>query len=267
MFKFLIEGKTIKELKENIVEFFNEFESLQPGMEGEGEQEDFLTDAAAAQPIPFTEPSVPFAPVMIQKESCTETPVPVTPPTPIVPMQSATPSGSPMVSPNPGGVDSKGFPWDDRIHASSRSLNKDGTWRYKRGVEDAQIRQVEQELVGKARGIQAQEMVSLPPIPVVPPLQPVAPVIPEVPQAPVAPPAIPMPSPVAAIPNAHTAETFRNNLIPVLAKMVKDGKLTQDYINTLKQHFGVDEIHKVTDAQADEMFSMFVHYGMLAKAE
>jgi hypothetical protein len=33
-------------------------------------------------------------------------------------------------------LDSRGFPWDARIHSSTRSLCKDGSWKYLRGVTD-----------------------------------------------------------------------------------------------------------------------------------
>jgi hypothetical protein len=43
-------------------------------------------------------------------------------------------------------VDARGFPWDERIHAGGKSLNKDGSWRYRRGTDEATIKQVEAEL-------------------------------------------------------------------------------------------------------------------------
>jgi len=43
-------------------------------------------------------------------------------------------------------VDKRGFPWDERIHASSKAVNKDGTWRYKRNTSQETIDAVEAEL-------------------------------------------------------------------------------------------------------------------------
>jgi hypothetical protein len=44
-------------------------------------------------------------------------------------------------------LDSDGLPWDDRIHAGSKTkLAKTGQWKKKRGVEDERVRQVEAEL-------------------------------------------------------------------------------------------------------------------------
>ena len=47
-----------------------------------------------------------------------------------------------------GGVelDSKGLPWDSRIHADSKGKIADGTWRKKRNLEPALVAQVEAEL-------------------------------------------------------------------------------------------------------------------------
>lgn len=47
-------------------------------------------------------------------------------------------------------VDSRGFPWDERIHASSKAINADGTWRNKRGVDSDLLHTVEAELMGNA---------------------------------------------------------------------------------------------------------------------
>jgi hypothetical protein len=43
-------------------------------------------------------------------------------------------------------TDADGFPWDSRIHSSSKEVVKDGTWRKRRGVDAAMVAQVEAEL-------------------------------------------------------------------------------------------------------------------------
>lgn len=53
-------------------------------------------------------------------------------------------------------LDVKGYPWDGRIHASSRAKVSDGTWRYKRGSTDDAIAKVELELREKAMHTQTQ---------------------------------------------------------------------------------------------------------------
>lgn len=43
--------------------------------------------------------------------------------------------------------DKRGMPWDERIHASSKSINADGTWRNKRGIDKETLEAVENELL------------------------------------------------------------------------------------------------------------------------
>lgn len=60
------------------------------------------------------------------------------PPAPVAPVVSA---GIPAAAPVPPGpavaaeLDSKGYPWDGRIHASNRAKKIDGSWKNKRGVD------------------------------------------------------------------------------------------------------------------------------------
>lgn len=35
-----------------------------------------------------------------------------------------------------GEVDKNGLPWDERIHSSNRGKNADGTWRFRRGLDE-----------------------------------------------------------------------------------------------------------------------------------
>lgn len=48
----------------------------------------------------------------------------------------------------PSSLDVNGRPWDERIHASSKAKNADGTWRAKRGVASELVAEVEAELAG-----------------------------------------------------------------------------------------------------------------------
>lgn len=78
----------------------------------------------------------------------------------------------------PSGLDAKGLPWDERIHSSSRAINADGTWRYRKNVPDETKRDVEAELRGLVQGPQLTEAdlpPAAPPVPV-PPLPPAPPV-------------------------------------------------------------------------------------------
>ena len=49
----------------------------------------------------------------------------------------------PAPAPAAPAVDANNMPHDERIHAGSKALNTDGTWRKKRGVSDELVRRVE----------------------------------------------------------------------------------------------------------------------------
>lgn len=66
-------------------------------------------------------------------------------------------------------LDSKGLPWDARIHASTKSKKKDGTWTALRGLNDAaKVAAIEAELRATVQGqqlgaiVQAQGVAPLP---------------------------------------------------------------------------------------------------------
>lgn len=85
------------------------------------------------QPLPEGATNGPLAP-----------PSPPSAPSPA----AAAPSTSAPAAP-PGSsvdVDKNGFPWDERIHASSRAKIADGSWRMKRGVQQHVVDEVEAEL-------------------------------------------------------------------------------------------------------------------------
>lgn len=62
-------------------------------------------------------------------------------------------------------VDSAGIPWDERIHAKSKTTKADGTWKRGRGVTDEQAAAVEAELRARvASPIPAAGNVGQPPV-------------------------------------------------------------------------------------------------------
>lgn len=60
-------------------------------------------------------------------------------------------------------LDKNGFPWDARIHSSSKNKNQDETWRYTRGGDPAVRAQVEAELRAKGYGTAAASEAPPPP--------------------------------------------------------------------------------------------------------
>jgi len=113
------------------------------------------------------------------------------------------------------GLDASGLPWDGRIHAAAKSLNKDGTWRARRGVDEATVTTVTAELRGQQGAISGQVMQQVaqtfqPPQQ----MQPVAPVQPQFNPPPMVQPGPPA-QPQFAAPPAHVfaepqpAQTFQ----------------------------------------------------------
>lgn len=64
------------------------------------------------------------------------------------PPQAQTGAASADPAPQAGQLefDSAGIPWDERIHASTKATNKDGSWRNKKGVDKELVKQVTDEL-------------------------------------------------------------------------------------------------------------------------
>lgn len=86
---------------------------------------------------------------------------------------------APAAPPAPGPVtlDTKGLPWDERIHSSSKKQNADGSWKRRGKIEDSLVTSVTAELRNT--------------YPAPAPKAPAAPAAPAAPQAPAAPPAPP----------------------------------------------------------------------------
>lgn len=111
--------------------------------------------------------------------------------------------------PNTGDTDSNGVTWDARIHSETRSTNKDGSWRQKRGVDPELVKQVLAEQQGAE----------------VPPAPPAAPVV-EVPPAP--------PAPVAEAPAAPAAVAPAD-----VVRFVTLNKIPTDQAIPVYQSFGL----------------------------
>jgi hypothetical protein len=240
MFRVAVAANSVHELRAMLREFLDEMNEEETKRVKRSQA---LTAPAAPLPeIPMTRPALPAIPGL-----------------PALPV-AEEPYVPPSKRPEKPDLDSTGMPWDERIHAVTMAKNKDGTFRTRRGVEPAYVKQIEAELMGKtAPGLRIiQPMFNQPPPPaLVPP--PVA--------APYVPPAPPMSVPIPPPQNlaAHTLETFKVNIVATLAQLVKDGKLTQEYIDSLIKYFHVDYIWNVTDQQMAEMFDQFCNAGLLTK--
>lgn len=144
--------------------------------------------------------------------------------------------------------DSTGLVWDERIHASSKALNADGTWRTKRGVDKALVTEVEAELRGsdpeelERVEEEVKELLAAPP----------APPAPEAPKAPLAP-AVSESAPVETAPNAPVAPSSAVSPFVALMKRVTTaqgaGKLTQPRVKELLESL---DKKSIMDLRTDE---------------
>ena len=176
-----------------------------------------IAPSTAAAPLASTAPvAMPF--------STNPAPVPGLPAAP--PANVAPPVAPPTA--NHAMVDSRGFPWDGRIHAGSRATVADGTWRKKPKVDGTLVAQVEAEL---------KQLMGAPAAPPPPNAfassPPPAGAVAGLPNAAPVPPMGAAPSPTADPKLAYVA------LIGRVAAAVPAGKITQEEVNQCCQQFGV----------------------------
>ena len=206
-----------------------------------------LTKISAGMPVSLTPVAAAPAPE-----------IPAAPVAALQPQPVAAPAAAPA-------FDSTGLPWDERIHAGTKAVNADGTWKKRRGVQEIQVNQVEAELraqVGAAPVAAPQPVYPQPaPMPVaaapaVDPLTMFGPLPAAAPQpAPVMPQPVypqPAPMPVAAAPAvdpriitapvaAPQARTFEQ-LMGTIQGLFNQQLIAPDYMVSLNQRLGVSAI-------------------------
>ena len=133
-------------------------------------------------------------------------------------------------------LDAHGFPWDDRIHASSKARNADGTWRQRRNLDPAIRETVEEELKDKGFGKTVPAPVPAAPVPT-PPAPVVETAVPT-PPAPVAETAVPTP-PAPVVETALPTITFPE-LMSRVTGAVSAGKLSMSEIPGILLGLGVN---------------------------
>ena len=158
--------------------------------------------------------------------------------------------------PNPEGapdVDSRGLPWDERIHASTKATNGDGSWRNKRGVDKALLDQVEQELAGgavpnapdapvaTASGADVAEAASEVPLPPAPVAEEAAGTIPDAPVA----------------PTPADAPTFKDAMAIVTTRQ-REGTLTQVQVSEAAQALGLSSVVDLAKPANAEHIAAFI---------
>lgn len=171
---------------------------------------------------PAFTPNVPPAPVATAPVSA-----------PVAPAPSA-------VSPTPAGagevLDSRGFPWDGRIHAGSKAfLAKTGAWKPLKMVDKALVAQVEAEYRAKGYGNgtvapteqeddETPAAFTAPAAPALPAPTPVVPAVPAVP-APALPPSIPAAT--------NPAAAVMQRALKVIGEKTVDGAWIKNFLNAI----------------------------------
>lgn len=160
-------------------------------------------------------------------------------------------------------VDSEGIPWLESIHAASRGKNKDGTWREKRSVTDEQIAKVKSQylktLPPQADPVLVPEFAKHIPVIVENPVsatQPTTTINTNIPTV-----LPPMPTMSAG----HTLDTFKAKFVEVLAALITEKKITQEYVNQLKTYFSITEIWQANDDQKALCFQQWCDLGFIQK--
>ena len=163
---------------------------------------------------------------------------------PVPPMTPDTEAPTPPQA--TGKLDSRGMPWDSRIHAGNASKIGDGSWRKKRGVDPALVEQVEAE--HRATLAAPEPEPETPPAPPAPepesePETPPAPPAPE--SEPETAPAPPAPEPesepeTAPAPPAPTAKAIP---FPRLLAWMVEHDLLEHCKAVLAESFAVDNLN------------------------
>lgn len=183
-----------------------------------------LPTAPVEQPDTSPAPTIAFAPAVLTAPS---------------PAPTAAPLTAPPAATGSGERDSKGMPWDGRIHASTKAKVADGSWRYKRGVEDATIAQIEGEL---RAALAAPAAPAFGPHPFSDTQQPAAPAVAPV----VAPPPVvaPAPAPAVAVPVAPVAGSIQTyaQLMAALPPKIVSGELTATSLQQACESVGVPSV-------------------------
>ena len=173
--------------------------------------------------------------------------------------------------------DSRGMPFDQRIHVSPEKKNKDGSWLNKR-VGKEKVAEVEAELMDGRPATPvtpAPATKTLSPLPGMTQEQYAGHVnrgnngMPPVLQAaPVAAAPAPVVEPVMGMSALHNVDTFKKNLPTILMELTNSGAITQQYIADLKAWLQVPELVNVISDQGkvQALFDTWVANNFIKRA-
>lgn len=234
-------------------------------------------ESPSAAPLPPDAPSFAAVDLFPNVPAAAAASVPPAPPVPSPPAVAAPPvppapsaPASPERPAPAGELDKNGLPWDERIHASTKAKNADGSWRQRRSLnDDALLKRVEAELRSKVAAplvspgvaTAAAQDGSIPnptSAPVVVPSAPPAPsaatvVVPPPPATPAGPsvvPAPPVPAGVSSIvptapPAAPPASTrgplsFGDMMSKLITRNIAAGLLKEEQVHAVMARPGVE---------------------------
>ncbi len=193
--------------------------------------------AAVAAPLPpavapFTAGAVPLpiapeATTAITSGATLSAPVPNVPTAPG--MVAPTASGAAPSTPASGvELDKNGLPWDERIHAGTKTKLKSGEWKAKKSVDPALVASVESELRARVAASPAP-VAAVPAVPAAPAVDPAAvfgaaaPGVPPVPVIPTAPPVAPLAPAATVAPSVSADPATFEQLMPRITAAVTAG--------------------------------------------
>lgn len=259
-----VSGKTLKDCHEQILALADEIA---------GNTKDAVKDPIASKPQPMVGNAFPGSPAPVKFNiGASEAPA-ITTQRDDIAVNSER--------------DSRGLPWDERIHSGNKEKGKDGVWRRRRGVSPEVEAQVEAELRGQAPAKKVapfgsmtpeQYQQAVTPAPVAAPVPmpttehrvslPVGPDVLSAAQIPATPaPSFAPPAMQVMPPNTFTPESFRNNLMNVLNDLAAAGKINHEWINSQKFQFGGKDVTQwYENAEAcNSLFEAFVGWGLVNK--
>lgn len=280
MFKVCVQASSFEELKAQLEPMFKMMDKFSapavPTAEDLGYSED---GDESSEPISSSPSPVVTAPVTLSTPSVP--PVVAMPPVAASPVDNGSDSdddGSDTSNSQGPDRDSRGIPWDNRIHAANRALKKDGTWKYRRGVDETVIAEVEKGLTAPATPVAVPTFPNAAPVPAIPTLPPAFPVAQPVASeptpslaptatAPAQAPVAPVETAVAPVPvrPAHTPQSFQANLPMVINTLIAQKKVDRPWLVNIAQHFGVQEWWDIAkyDDKSRQLFDACVQWGFI----
>lgn len=244
MFRVTIMGRDLKEFQENLRDYAN----VHAGIHKELVKQSVELSTTVDEDDEMEEVESPFT------ES---TPVKESKPTTVPHVIDSGVTGTITFG---GELDSEGIPWDERIHASSKAKVGNGTWRLKRNVDENLVYQI------KSYYRNSTSVKETAPTTSVDTPAPVETVVENTPV--VSSPVVAAPTPAAPLPQmgqGHTLDTFKANFPMILASLITQKKIDQEYVNQLKTFFNINEIWMANDEQKSMVFDQFVEYGFIQK--